>query len=186
VSAQSSANADSTLMPEPAGLEIKTSPPVVALSAVPLREGASSRISFRSNAERAEGLAHALAATIKREIERLKSERHNDPARQAEIDFLEVVSATLDEIAAAIREARRAATPQDREQKFVEAETLARRLAKAGRDFAERNYERITNYGGYSVLVILGTQLFVRLFGVPAEEALAAQLALLGLFGTKK
>lgn len=141
---------------------------------------------FRDNAERAELLARALSTSIRNEIERLKGERRNDLERQAQIDFLEVISATLNEIADVIHEARQAATPQDREQKFAEAETLARRLAKAGRDFAERNYDRITDYGGYSVLVILGTQLFVSLFGVPVEEAVAAQLALLGLSGAKK
>jgi hypothetical protein len=175
-----------TLTPEPAGLEVKTSPPVVALSAVPLRVGASPQISFRNNAERAEGLARALAATIKREIERLNNERHNDPARQAEIEFLEVVSSTLDEIAAAIGQARRAATPDDREQKFVKAETLASSLANAGRDFAQRNYERVVDYGGYCVLAILGTQFFTTLFGVPPEEALLTQVALLGFSGIKK
>jgi hypothetical protein len=102
------------------------------------------------------------------------------------IDFLEVVSSTLDEIAAAIGEARRAASPEDREQKFVHAETLARSLARAGRNFAERNYERVVDYGGYCVLTILGTQLFTTLFGVPPEEALLAQLTLLGFSNIKK
>ena len=61
-----------------------------------------------------------------------------------------------------------------RERKFAEAEKLAGKLAKAGRDFAERNYERVIDYGGYSVLVILGTTLFTSMFGLSAEEALAA------------
>jgi hypothetical protein len=107
--------------------------------------------------------------------------RLNDPDRQKVIDFLEMVSATFDEIADATREARLAATPQVREEKFVEAETLASSLARAGRNFAERNYERVLDNGGYCTLAILGTQLFVSLFGVPPEEAMAAQLALLGL-----
>jgi hypothetical protein len=146
----------------------------------------SQRISFRENAERAEMLAQALSTTIKRQVEQLRSERHNETGWHAEIDFLEGVSATLDEIAAAIREARRATTSEDREKKFIEAETLASRLAKAGREFAERNYERVVDYGGYSTLVILGTGFFTTLFGVSAEAALATQLVLLGLSGPKK
>ena len=102
---------------------------------------------FRDNAERAEALAHALATTIKQEIERLKNERRNDSVGQAEIDFLEVVSATLDQIVDAIEQARQAVTSQDRDQKFAEAEKLASSLAKAGRDFAERNYERVVDFG---------------------------------------
>jgi hypothetical protein len=181
---------DISLTPEPAGLEVKTSTPVVALRAESLEVGKRSlrvppRI-LRENAERAETLARALSTTIKRQIEQLKSERHNEPERQAEIDFLEVVSAKLDEIAAAIGEARRAATPGDREQKFAKAETLASSLANAGRDFAQRNYARVVDYGGYCVLAILGTQLFSTLFGVPAWEALLTQLALLGFSETKK
>ena len=165
-----------------APLSLSSDPPVVALSAASLEIGkATPSFAFRDNAERAETLARALSTTIKREIERLKAERPNEPERQAEIDFLEIVSTTLDAIASAIREARRATTPQDREQKFVEAETRASSLAKALRSFAERNYERVLDYGGYSVLTILGTQLFTALFGVPAEEALAVQLLLLGL-----
>jgi hypothetical protein len=157
---------------------------VGAFHAVPLEVVSPT---FRENAERAETLAHALATTINREVERLKNERLNDPNRQAEIDFLEAVSATLDQIATAIGEARRAAAPQDRDQKFSEAETLAGGLAKACRDFAERNYERITDYGGCSVFVALGTLFFVNLFGVSPEFAMGAQLALLGLSGgTKK
>ena len=140
---------------------------------------------FRDNAERAEALAHALATTIKQEIERLKNERRNDSEGQAEIDFLEVVSATLDQIVDAIEQARQAVTSQDRDQKFAEAEKLASSLAKAGRDFAERNYERVVDFGGYSALAVLGTQLFTTLFGVPVAEALAAQLLLLGFTGVK-
>jgi hypothetical protein len=47
---------------------------------------------FREHAERGETLARALSTTIKQEIERLKSEKHNDPEGQAGIDFLEVIS----------------------------------------------------------------------------------------------
>jgi len=133
----------------------------------------------QENTERAEGLAWALSATIKQEIDRLQ------PERQAEIKFLEAVSATLDEIANAIDKARRAATSEDRQQEFTKAETLAGTLAKLAREFAEANSERLVDYGGYSVLVILGTELFANVFGVSANEALAAQRALLGLSGGK-
>jgi hypothetical protein len=165
-------SADATHVPRPASLN--------------LRGVSSSVYTFREKAEGAEKLAQALSTTVRDEIERQKNVRPNDPERQAEIEFLEFVSISLDQIAAAIHQARQAATPQEQELKYVEAETLATRLAKVGRDFAERNYERITNYGGYSALVILGTQLFVSLFGVPAEDALTAQLALLGLSSIKK
>jgi hypothetical protein len=47
---------------------------------------------FREHAERGETLARALSTTIKQEIERLKSEKHNDLEGQAGIDFLEVIS----------------------------------------------------------------------------------------------
>ncbi len=146
----------------------------------------SPRSFFRENAERAEALATALSTTIKQEIARLKDERRNDPERQTDIDFLEIVAATLDEIATTISEARRAATPEDREQKFAKAESLARSLADAGRNFAQRNYERVLDYGGYSLMTVLGTQLFAMMFGLPYEVALATQLLLLGLTGPKK
>lgn len=133
------------------------------------------RISFQENTERAEGLAWALSATIKQEIDRLQ------PERQAEIKFLEAVSETLDEIANAINKARRGATSEDRQQEFAKAATLAGSLARVAREFAEVNSERLVDYGGYSVLVILGTELFANMFGVTADEALAAQRVLLGL-----
>ena len=141
---------------------------------------------FRENAERAEKLARALSATIKGEIDRLKGERRNDPERQAEIDFLEFVSTTLDQIAAAIGAARQAVAPQDQEQKFAEAESLASSLAKACRVFAERNYDRVIDYGGYSALTCLGTLLFTIALGVSPDEALMAQLVLLGLSSKKQ
>jgi len=137
------------------------------------------RVSVRENAERAEALAWALSTTIKQEIDRLQ------PAKQSEIKFLETVSEMLDNLASAINEARRAATSQDREQKFAKADTLAGSLAKAAREFAEVNSERVVDYGGYSALVILGTELFANMFGVSASEAQAAQLALLGLSSAK-
>jgi hypothetical protein len=142
--------------------------------------------SFRDNAERAEKLAGALATTIREEIRRLEDQRRNEPEWRGQIDFLRAVADTLDNIATAIAEARRAATPEEREQKLVEAERWAVSLAKAAKDFAERNYERIIDYGGYSLFAILGTQLFASMFGVPYEEALATQIALLGLSASKK
>ena len=141
---------------------------------------------FRDNAERAEELARALSTTVNRGIEQLENERRNEPEWQAEIDFLKVVSATLEQIADAISQARQAATPQIREQKFVEAETLASSFSKAMQNFAERNYERVLDFGGYLVLTMLGTQLFTTCLGVPPEEALATQLVLLGLGRPKK
>jgi hypothetical protein len=98
---------------------------------------------------------------------------------------LEVISTTLDKIASAIHEARQAATPQDREEKFTEAESLFGSLAKACRSFAERHYEQVIDYGGYSVLACLGTLFLTTAFGVPADKALATQLLLLG-FAEKK
>ena len=139
------------------------------------------RISFRDNAERAEMLARALSTTIREEIERLKDQRRNEPEWRDQIDFLKAAAATLDQIAEAISQARAAITPQDREREFIKAETLAGSLAKTLRGFAERNYERIVDYGGYSLFTVLGTALFTGLFGVPAEEALLIQMALLGL-----
>jgi hypothetical protein len=133
----------------------------------------------QENTERAEGLAWALSATIKQEIDRLQ------PERQAEIKFLEAVSETLDEIANAINKASRGATSEDRQQEFAKTETLAGSLAKLAREFAEANYERLVDYGGYSVLVILGTELFANMFGVSANDALGAQRALLGLSSGK-
>jgi hypothetical protein len=44
----------------------------------------------------------------------------------------------------------------------------------------------VINYGGNSVLVILGTTLFTSMFGLSAEDALAVQLLLLGFSGAKK
>jgi hypothetical protein len=136
-------------------------------------------VSFQENTERAEGLAWALSATIKQEIDRLQ------PVRKAEIKFLEAISETLDEIANAINKARQATTSEDREQEFAKAETLAGSLAKVAREFAEVNSERLVDYGGYSVLVILGTELFANMFGVSANEAPPTQRALLGLSGGK-
>jgi hypothetical protein len=93
---------------------------------------------FRENAERAEKLARALSATIKGEIDRLKGERRNDPERQAEIDFLEFVSTTLDQIAAAIGAARQAVAPRPLPPHLPRCETRpGRRLLCAsprGRD----------------------------------------------------
>jgi hypothetical protein len=140
-------------------------------------------ISFRDNVERAEILSRALAVAVREEIERLKHERRNDPEFT---DFLEFVATTLDQIGEAISQSRSAATPEDQEQELAEAETLAGSLAKAARDFAERNYERIIDYGGFSLFAILGTQLFASMFGVSYEEALATQIALLGLSAIKK
>ena len=176
--------------PEPVSVTV---PPSTTLSGqgslhadATIRARPARRTSFREHAEEAERLTEALSRTINRGIERLENERHNEPAWRDEIDFQKLVSTTLDQIAAAIREARQAATADARERKFAEAEKLAGKLAKAGRDFAERNYERVINYGGNSVLVILGTTLFTNMFGLSAEDALAAQLALLGLSGAKK
>ena len=160
---------------------------VVPLRAAFLEPGKSAPpISFRDNLERAESLARAASATVKRAIDELKSKRLNEPEWQSEIDFLSLVSSTLDQIADAISDARRATTPEDREPKLIQAETLAGGLAKACRDFAERNYERVINYAGYSAFTILGTLLFTQLFPLSAQEALAAQLVLLGLSGGPK
>jgi len=130
-------------------------------------------------------LARALATTIREEIERLKDQRRNEPEWRDQIDFLELIAATLDQIVAAIAEARRAA-PEVREQRFSEVERLATSLATAARGFAERNYERVTDYGGYCVMTFLGTLLFTTALGASPDVALAAQIAMLGLFGKKK
>jgi len=137
------------------------------------------RVSVRENAERAEALAWALSTTIKQEINRLQ------PEKQSEIKFLEAVSEVLDNLASAINEAKRATTSQDREQKFAKVGTVAGSLAKTALEFAETNSERVVDYGGYSALVILGTELFANMCGVSASEAQAAQVALLGLSGGK-
>jgi hypothetical protein len=158
----------------------------VPLGAAPLEIGKSTRISFRDNLERAESLARAASATIKRAIEQIKSKQLNEPEWQDEIDFLEFLSSTLDQIDAAIGDARRAATSEDREQKLVQAETLATSLANACRNFAERNYDRVVDYAGYSAFAILGTLFFTELFPMSVEDALAAQLVLLGLSGSTK
>ena len=105
------------------------------------------RSAFPPRSEITQNALKRLHMLIKQEIERLKNERRNDSEGQAEIDFLEVVSATLDQIVDAIEQARQAVTSQDRDQKFAEAEKLASSLAKAGRDFAERNYERVVDFG---------------------------------------
>jgi hypothetical protein len=173
-----------TVPPEPVSETLSGQGGLQADATIPARP--APRTSFREHAKEAEGLTKALSRTIKREIERLENEGRNEPAWRDEIDFLKLVSATLDQIAAAIWEAQQAATADARERKFAEAEKLAGKLAKAGRDFAERSYERVIDYGGYSVLVILGTTLFTSMFGLSPEEALAAQLALLGLSGAKK
>jgi hypothetical protein len=54
-------------------------------------------------------------------------------------------------------------------------------LLRASRDFAERNYERVVGYAGFYLLTIFGTLFLTRLFDVPADLALGAQLVLLGL-----
>jgi hypothetical protein len=79
------------------------------------------------------------------------------------------VSEKLDNLASAINEATHATTSQDRERKFAKVDTLAGNLAKAAREFAEVNSERVVDYGGYSELVILRTELFANMFGVPAS-----------------
>jgi hypothetical protein len=154
----------------------------------PLKVDKPSRVraTFRDNVERAETLSRTLASTIRQEIDRLENERRNDPEQQTLVDFLALVAATLDDITEAISEGRRAPTPKDREQKYRKAESLASDLAKAGRNFAERNYERVIDYAGYSAFAILGTIAFTGLLNVPAQEALAAQLMLLGFFPKKK
>jgi hypothetical protein len=70
----------------------------------------------------------------------------------------------LDNLASAINEATHATTSQDRERKFAKVDTLAGNLAKAAREFAEVNSERVVDYGGYSALVILRTELFANMF----------------------
>jgi hypothetical protein len=160
---------------------------VVADSGAPLETNAATQPSqlvsyaFRENAEHAEALARGLSKAIKDQIERLKGQRHNEPEWQGEIDFLELISAGLDRLATLISEAKCAATAEEKEKKFAEAETLAKSLGNACLTFAQNNYERVINYGAYSAFVILGTSLFTTMFGVPADHALAAQLALLGL-----
>jgi hypothetical protein len=121
------------------------------------------RVSVRENAERAEALVWALSTTINQDIDRLQ------PEKQSEIKFLEAVSEILDNLASAINEATHATTSQDRERKFAKVDTLAGNLAKAAREFAEVNSERVVDYGGYSELVILRTELFANMFGVPAS-----------------
>ncbi len=152
-----------------------------APEAPPVATAAQLPVSVRENAERAEKLARALSTILKQEIERLEDKRLNEPEWQTEIDFLKFVSASLDQIATAMGEARRSTTPEDREQKFNQAETLAKSLAGACRNFAERNYERVMDYAGFSAFTVLGTLLFTQWFGVSPEVALAGQLALLGL-----
>jgi hypothetical protein len=143
-------------------------------------------ISFRDNPERAEMLARALATTVRQEIERLECQRRNEPEWREQIDFLHAVADALDNIVTAISEARRAATPEAREQKFGEVGRLATSVAVAAKEFAERNYERVTDYGGYCIMTFLGTLLFTMTLGASPDVALAAQLAMLGLFGKKK
>jgi hypothetical protein len=92
----------------------------------------------------------------------------------------------LDNIVAAISEARRAATPEERDEKFSEAERWASGLAKTAKDFAERNYERVTDYGGYCTMTVLSTLLFTTMFGVSPEFAMVSTMALLGFSGKKK
>jgi hypothetical protein len=142
--------------------------------------------SVRDNAERAEKLAGALAKTIRQEIQRLEDQRRNEREWRDQIDFLRTVANTLDNIVAAIAEARRAATPEERDQKFSEAERWATSLAKAAKDFAERNYERVVDYGGYCTMTILSTLLFTTMFGVSPEFALTSTMVLLGFSGKKK
>lgn len=141
---------------------------------------------FRENLEHAEAKSRWLASTVRGLIDLLKSERRNDPERQAEIDFLEFVASGLERIADAIQEARRATNDEDKEQKLSEVPTIAGSVAGACRDFAQRNYERITDYSGYSAFITLGTLFFVNLFGVSPEFAMETQLALLGLAHLKK
>jgi hypothetical protein len=141
---------------------------------------------FRENLEHTETKSRWLASVVRGQIDLLKSERRNDPERQAEIDFLEFVASGLERIADAIREARRAANAEEKEQKLSEVPTIADGIAGACRDFAQRNYEKITDYGGYSAFITLGTLFFVNLFGVSPEFAMETQLALLGLAHLKK
>jgi hypothetical protein len=141
-------------------------------------------VSVRDNAERAEMLARSLATTIREEIGRLKG--RNEPEWRDQIDFLELVAATLDQIAAAIVEARQARTAEEREKRFSEAEGLATSLAKAAKDFAERNYERMIDYGGYCTMTILSTLLFTQMLGVSPDVAFVGAMGLLGIPGKKK
>jgi len=146
--------------------------------------GQQRRVSFRDRADRAENLTRALAVAVRQESERIKAERRNDTAEL--IDFLNFVAATLDQIADAISQARAATNPQEKERKFGEAESLAGSMARAVREFCERNRDRVIDYGGYSLFTILGTLFFAGLFNVSYDEALLAQLALLGLTPGKK
>jgi hypothetical protein len=59
-------------------------------------------------------------------------------------------------------------------------------VAKAAKDFAERNYERVIDYGGYCTMTVLGTLLFTTMFGVSPEFALGSTMLLLGFSGKRK
>jgi hypothetical protein len=154
--------------------DINVVPPSARLSTGPT-------VSYRDNPEGAESLTRALSATVKGEIERLESKRLNEPEWQDQIDFLKFVSLTLDQIATAIGEARQAATADAREEKLKETETLAQTLARECRGFAERNRKRVVDFDGFSAFTILGTLLYTQMLGVPAADAMWAQLALLGI-----
>ena len=121
---------------------------------------------LRDRAEDAERLTLALGRSVAEEIDRLESERRNDPDTALAIGFLKMVAALLEEIANAIRDARQAHSPVKKEEKFERAETLVESLAQAAREYAENNYDRIINYGGNTLFVVLGTAMFAALFRV--------------------
>jgi hypothetical protein len=128
-------------------------------------------------------LARALATTIRGEIERLNG--RNESEWRDQIDFLRAVADALDNIVAAISEARRADSPEKREQEFAEAERWASSVAKAAKDFAERNYDRVVDFGGFCTMTILSTLLFTQALGVSPDVAFVGAMGLLG-FGKKK
>jgi hypothetical protein len=139
----------------------------------------------RDRAEDAERLTGALKRSVGEGVGRLKERRLNDPEYAAAIDFLMSVEAILGQIEDAIREARQSHSPAQAEEKFRRAETLAESLAQAARDYAQNNYDRVIDFGGNTLFVVLGTGLFTTLFGVSPDLAFAGQLALMNLLPKK-
>jgi hypothetical protein len=77
--------------------------------------------------------------------------------------------------------ARLATTPEQRDRNFGEAETLAAGLAKAASRFAKNHSKMVTRFGGATIFILLGTAAFTTTFGVSADLASEAPLALLNM-----
>ena len=146
-----------------------------------LAAGSTSNSPIRKRAEEARILARALHHSVSEELESIKAGRRNERDAAPAIDYLTNVAGVIDQIAMALGSATSANTSEQRTRNFEEAETLAFNLANAAGKFARDNDRRIIDFGGNTILILLGTALFTTIFGVSPDLAFDAQSALLDM-----